>query len=854
MPELYQELENWFKERPAWLQESARLLIKKTRILDEDISTFILLCQQEANGESVQVESIKREQLTFGESKEIIRIAEIKEIKGVNSLAPRSPLNLGDENLSIIYGGNGTGKSGYARTLKNICGAKNPGKLLGNIYEEDDIDIECKLQIDRNGKREDVEWKPEIGVVKNLSSVEIFDAECADVYATKENETAYEPYIMRLFSRIIGVCELVSTELDLKITALPSSKPLLPVEYNETEGGIWYSKLNSNTKESEIETHCSWSDALEKTLKDSIERLTATNPTELAQTARRIKKNIDNLILKINSISKLIDKVSCENIINQKSEAARKRKSVDKEAQLVFEDSSLNGVGQETWKAMWTAAKKYSTEVAYIEKEFPYLAEDALCLLCQQPLDTKAKERFKKFETFVKSSLESEAKLAEVNYQKSLNALPSIPSIEDIQNTLDACGIVDEQNRLKLAILFEEIRKRCEWLKEAEKIEDMPLIKIFEYKESLSKLSKLQEERAIKFDADAKGQNREKLQKESKKLQTQKWLSEQKEAIYNEISRLKTIVLLKNAKKLTNTQSLSTKKSSIAEVVLSAEYLTRFKEELNKLGAKHINVEIIKTRTSHGKVYHQLVITNMKKSANLQEVLSQGEYRIVSLAAFLADACGRTDSSPFIFDDPVSSLDQEYEEKLVERLVDLSKTRQVIVFTHRLSLLSMLTDVSTKSGISPVEICLRSEPWGNGEPSETSFFAKKPDRALNNLKDNRLAIAKKVYLEKGQQEYDCLAKGICSDFRILVESAIENILLDEVILRFRRSIVTKGKIEKLSKIKLNDCQILDNMMTKYSKYEHSQSSETPVELPKATEIEEDITKITDWIKEFKNRN
>jgi ABC-type cobalamin/Fe3+-siderophores transport system ATPase subunit len=282
-------------------------------------------------------------------------------------------------------------------------------------------------------------------------------------------------------------------------------------------------------------------------------------------------------------------------------------------------------------------------------------------------------------------------------------------------------------------------------------------------------------------------------------------------------------------------------------------YLARFKKELNSLGAKHISVKIKKTRTSHGKVYHKLMITNMKKSANLQEVLSQGEYRIVTLAAFLADAGGRADSSPFIFDDPISSLDQEYEEKLVERLIDLSRTRQVIVFTHRLSLLSMLTDVSNKSSIKPTEICLRSEPWGNGEPCETSYFAKRPDKALNNLKDNRLYNANKVYHEKGQHEYNFLAKGICSDFRILVESAIEHILLSEVILRFRRNVVTKGKIEKLSKIELADCKLLDAMMTKYSKYEHSHSQETPVELPKPDEVEDDITKVIDWIKEFRIR-
>jgi hypothetical protein len=573
MPELYKQLEDWFKERPAWLQESAQLLLKKPDILEDDISTLVSLCKKEAKGDNVQVESIKRDQLTFGESKEIIKIAAISEIKGVNSLAPRNSLNFGDGNLSIIYGGNGTGKSGYTRTLKHICGAKNIGKLLGNIYKEDDTDIECKLKIERNGKVEDVEWNPEIGVVKNLSSVEIFDSHCADVYATKENETAYEPYIMRLFSRIIDICELVASELDKEITVLPPSKPLLPTEYNHTENGLWYSKLNSNTKKSEIESYCIWTDLLEKTYKDLIERLTTTNPTQLAQTARRKKQSLENLLLKLKNISGLINKSSCENIINQKNEAVKKKRSVDEEAKLVFQDSLLEGVGQDTWKAMWNAAKKFSIEVAYKENDFPNLTEDAVCLLCQQPLDSKARERFRKFEAFVISSLENEAKLAEKKYIELLNALPTIPSVEDVQNILDVCGIIDDENRKKFLTLFEEIRKRCEWLKEADKIEDMPSIQNFGCKEILLELSKEQEEYASKFDEDAKGENREKLEKDSKTLQSQKWLSEQKNAIYNEVDRLKMIKFLNDAKRLTSTQALSTKKSSIAEIILSAEYL-----------------------------------------------------------------------------------------------------------------------------------------------------------------------------------------------------------------------------------------------------------------------------------------
>jgi hypothetical protein len=65
--------------------------------------------------------------------------------------------------------------------------------------------------------------------------------------------------------------------------------------------------------------------------------------------------------------------------------------------------------------------------------------------------------------------------------------------------------------------------------------------------------------------------------------------------------------------------------------------------------------------------------------------------------------------------------------------------------------------------------------------------------------------ARKVLADKGKQEYNWIAKGICSEIRITLERLIENDLLADVIQRFRRSITTKGKLDKLAKITTADC-------------------------------------------------
>tara|TARA_R100001143_G_scaffold63512_2_gene71151 strand:- start:4726 stop:5301 length:576 start_codon:yes stop_codon:yes gene_type:complete len=190
---------------------------------------------------------------------------------------------------------------------------------------------------------------------------------------------------------------------------------------------------------------------------------------------------------------------------------------------------------------------------------------------------------------------------------------------------------------------------------------------------------------------------------------------------------------------------------------------------------------------------------------------------------------------------------------VVERLVKLSVDRQVIVLTHRLSLVSLLDQFSKKAGINSHFIGIRSEIWGTGNPGDIPINVKKPHRVLNTLITNRLPPAKRVFEELGGEFYDPLAKSMCSDFRILLERMIEDVLLYDIIHRFRRSVQTDNKILNLSKITNEDCELFDNLMTKYSKYEHSQSRETPLNMPDPNDLETDFQILKTWHDDYIQR-
>lgn len=105
----------------------------------------------------------------------------------------------------------------------------------------------------------------------------------------------------------------------------------------------------------------------------------------------------------------------------------------------------------------------------------------------------------------------------------------------------------------------------------------------------------------------------------------------------------------------------------------------------------------------------------------------------------------------------------------------------------------------------------------------------------------------------GSEAYRNLAQEICSDFRKLLERTVEDDLLNEVVKRHRRSVTTENRLARLPHITNGDCRFIDDLMTKYSCYEHSQSTETPSFIPEEPELREDLEQLKAWRDEFKKR-
>lgn len=839
-------LEVWFQQRPKWLQDAARRLVQSEGLSAEDFVALLAICKSEASGQAVAFSGLPPNALSVTETQKPLRLNTISNVQGINALIPRKPLDFGDNPLCIVYGRNASGKSGYVRLLKHACGARRPGELLANVYSGAAPQQSAEFTFTETGQTKEAMWNGSL--IRELTGVEIYDTASGLAYVDEENEVSYEPWPLRLFTKLANVCTKMSSRLIAEEEKQVSRKPAFPAECGGTKAANFYQNIKPDTSDHMIAQNTKWNPEDDSRLNEIVKRLAEANPAQKATALRGQKKSLLTFFTDLKNLYGALSDDRCVAYRKLKNDGTVKRKAADEDAAKIFSQAPLTGVGSETWRLLWEQARRYSKEIAYKEQSFPNVEPGARCVLCQQELNQESRNRFVSFESFVKGELQRLAKEAEESFRKASDA---IQAAEVVTTSMDGIEIIGDETRQPVTDFIESLcKRREEVLGEGQ----LAAVKVLPEKSVLVMLVKAMRRlasQARSFDADTRSQNRQKLEEERKELAAQKWLSQQRKAIEDEIARLKVIHHLDQAEKLTDTHALSTRKSILAEELVTDAYISRFEKELEELGASYIKIELKKTRADVGKVYHQICLKNSIVKTKVSNILSEGEFRIVSFAAFLADTEGREGKTPFVFDDPISSLDHVFEEAAAQRLAELGKIRQVIVFTHRLSLVGFLEKYAKKCGIKTNIICLSK--YTTGDIAELPINLKKTDNAATWLLDRGVAAAKNA-LQQGDAAYEKEAKSLCRDIRVLLERIVEKDLLNQIVTRFSPEIQTKGKIGALAKITEEDCGLIDYYMTKYSRYEHSQPDEALVDLPKPDEIEMDLKEIKEFIRSLKERN
>ena len=218
---ILQEIQKWSLTLPEWQQHAVAVLYKRPTLETTDIEhiyALLKLSKGIPDPEQREASKLTEDQVASPEQDApVVKLQSIKNLQGINALARGKTLPLASEGLSIIYGDNGAGKSGYSRLLKQACRARDQDeKIRANIFLENhsSITASAKFDILVDGTTAEVGWENGSIPPPELASIAIFDSRCARAYLDNEGDFAYVPYGLDILSGLGRLCEQLKVKTE----------------------------------------------------------------------------------------------------------------------------------------------------------------------------------------------------------------------------------------------------------------------------------------------------------------------------------------------------------------------------------------------------------------------------------------------------------------------------------------------------------------------------------------------------------------------------------------------------------------------------------------------------------------
>ena len=857
----------WSINRPAWQRDALRRIMLVGKINDKDVDELTIICK-ESRSQSTKSNSfipLDRTHLPSNPNKpDYISLLSIKDVYGVNILAPDQTLPLEPTGMTIIYGDNGAGKSGYSRILKRACGARHRGEIIPNIYASEPVGPASATITYNIGKEAQppATWQDSDRPHPQLSAISIFDRECGSIHIENENEISFLPFGLDIPEELVRICKLIDNTLNVEVSDYERKKNLLlfidPPWKEHTIVGKAIKALAFDTDVSKLSEVA----LLTHEEKVKLERLREDLPKDILKASREQISKAANIGEIINTLEK-IEKITSEHNLNQiysiYRDAKAKREAASIAAKNAFSNEKLQGVGAEAWRELWEAARRYSTQAAYLDQPFPLTQDESLCVLCQTPLNDEGKERMVRFEQYIQNDTERRAQEAEELADSKIRLfIDQEISTRMLKRHLRELATQDNDlsNEIRYFLYSSRLR-RCLLMKALSSNQEVLALppQSTPPTRRLKQLEQSLQEYGNKLQQSGEGDTRKKLQHEFEELSARHGLYALFPKVQEEIERLKKIHLLKECLADTKTAEVTKLGNDIADAVITRTLQAQFKEEIKKLAANRVKVELARSGGKLGLPHYQVRFSEKPKE-KVGKILCDGEKTCIALAAFLTELAIAPHNSTLVFDDPISSLDNRYRPQVAKRLVEEAEKRQIVVFTHDLIFFNDLHHLATNNNKKIASKCISifRGPKGTGMVDEENPWVVQKIKDRIDKLEKKARLAKILYDEFEENKYRDKAVEFYNKLRACWESALESIVFAGIILRHRDYIDTKH-IKNLISLTDEERNIFTNGFKKCCDFTdaHDPSIGRNAAIPPPHELLQDIETFKNWVAALKAR-
>ena len=357
----FEQLLGWARGRPDWQRDALRRLAVHGELAEDDLAALRLQIEHSAGFpvENVPIPvPLSDEHLSEAASNQPKTVlASLGPIQHVDRLAAdQEPLRFAVNGITLIYGANASGKSGYCRIAKQLCRSLSPGELRGDVYGEEQGDlptVDVGFRVGENDQpKRDMTWIGGEQPPAELARISVFDTASARVYVDKKRKIEFLPYELDLLNKLGLGCSTLEQEYQNLETAVNAAvNTPLPTGYTDgTNAHTAIAKLLPATaldhlpSEQDLRILGTWSDKNQAELDQASEALN-NDPKAMLLLLRDAKQALETVKEEVAKAVGNLGDPAILAIRNKQQEANIKTLAADAAARDMFSNLPIPDLG-----------------------------------------------------------------------------------------------------------------------------------------------------------------------------------------------------------------------------------------------------------------------------------------------------------------------------------------------------------------------------------------------------------------------------------------------------------------------------------------------------------------------------
>lgn len=603
-----------------------------------------------------------------------LAVTKLSEVAGVNALVPGSVIEP-HASMTILFGENGTGKTGYSRIFKALAGSRTADTILGNIEDTDEIAQSALVEYTVGTDVKTLTWSGEQGVAP-FTRMSIFDSPAVNFHVDDDLAYVYVPTVLALFNHVNTALKGVHNQVDAAIRSLGAGSTTLLSRFPR-DSTIYplVETLGAATDLPALDAYADRGadvDQRIEVLRRAVAALEAD--TLAAQISERL--HIEHVLRQAARAGDALGALDVETLNSMRGQLNALRHDYRTFRSELFVAADLPADPEDTWDAFVTTGDEYRSHLESLG-----VHDSHRCLYCRQPLSDQAKLLVAKYSEYLTDKISADI----ASVEKSISGATA--SILAIQLPDVAAFIGEHENReikppayanlvaIQAAVGAVTVAIGAGDSIDVHAVSSVPTVAA----ELAATLTSVETEiAALKVQSANRSDALRERKRELAELTAASELDKSWPTIQAQVERAKEADKLRvlGGKFTALGRSVTELAKVASDQLINQNFEKLFVEECRALRAPELTVEFVGRQ---GRAQRRKTLGGRHKPS---KILSEGEQKVLALADFLAEARLAGITAPVIFDDPVSSLDHRRINEVARRVASLAADNQVIVFTH----------------------------------------------------------------------------------------------------------------------------------------------------------------------------